>query len=259
MKKTLLKFLKKSSHVGVLLFTIKKSLLIFQIIKKSSLKYSIIFLPKIIQGVTFVRKNYNSYLEKKLFFDQKYKWNYGDVFSPNIPAWEKIVSQFDSIDYLEIGSFEGRSTVFIGELKNTNSIMAVDTFQGSDEYKGMSELNDTNFDRVFENFKENLNLINKKNINYLKDTSDNFFKKNKNKYNLIYIDGSHHYDNVKKDFENSYECIRKNGIIIMDDFLWLYYKDFEKNPINAIIECYDKYKNNLELIFLNHQIIFKKK
>jgi predicted O-methyltransferase YrrM len=123
----------------------------------------------------------------------------------------------------------------------------------------MNELVDTNFDKVFENFKINIDLINKKNINYLKDTSDNFFIKNKNTYNLIYIDGSHHYDNVKKDFVNSYERLEKNGIIIMDDFLWLYYKDFEKNPINAIIQCYQKYKKNLELVFLNHQIIFKKK
>jgi predicted O-methyltransferase YrrM len=259
MKKKLLTFLKKNNKINEFLFIIKKSFLIFKIIKKSSLKYAIFFLPKIIQGVSFVRKNHNAYLEKKIFFDKKYKWNYGDVFSPNIPIWEKIVSKFNAINYLEIGSFEGRSAVFIGELKNTNSIMAVDTFQGSDEYQGMNELLDTNFDKVFENFKINIDLINKKNINYLKDTSDNFFKKNKNTYNLIYIDGSHHYDNVKKDFVNSYEHLEKNGIIIMDDFLWLYYKDFEKNPINAIIQCYQKYKKNLELVFLNHQIIFKKK
>ena len=50
----------------------------------------------------------------------------------------------------------------------------------------------------------------------------------------------------------------KDGIIILDDFLWFYYKDIKNNPIGAIIECYDQFKNNLKLIFVNHQIIFKK-
>jgi len=158
-----------------------------------------------------------------------------------------------SINYLEIGSFEGRSTVFIAEQKNIESVMAVDTFEGSDEYD-----NNVSFETVYNNFKYNLSLMNKKNINFLKDTSDKFFINNKSRFNLIYIDGSHHYENVKKDFINSYNCVKKNGIMIFDDFLWFYYDDYKKNPICAIIECYEIYKNNLELIFLNHQIIFRK-
>ena len=182
------------------------------------------------------------------------------MFSQNIPVWENIVSQFNSINYLEIGSFEGRSTVFISELKNIKSVMAVDTFEGSDEYdkNGMVKHNHVSFEVVYENFKTNLKLVNKKDINFLKDTSDNFFTNNKSQFNLIYIDGSHHYDNVKKDFINAYNCTEKNGIMIFDDFLWFYYENFKQNPICAIIECYKMYKNNLELIFLNHQIIFKK-
>ena len=260
MKKILLKFLRKNIKISLLLDIIKKSLIILKNIKKASLKHSIIFLPKIIQGVAFVQKNKNAHLKQKEFFDNKFQWSYEDVFSPNIPVWEKIVSQFVSINYLEIGSFEGRSTVFIAEQKNIESVMAVDTFEGSDEYdkNGMVKHNNVSFETVYNNFKYNLSLVNKKNINFLKDTSDNFFINNKSRFNLIYIDGSHHYENVKKDFINSYNCIEKNGIMIFDDFLWFYYDDYKKNPICAIIECYEKYKNNLELIFLNHQIIFRK-
>ena len=60
MKKRILAFLKKNNKFNELLFIIKKSFLIFKIIKKSSLKYAIFFLPKIIQGVSFVRKNHNN-------------------------------------------------------------------------------------------------------------------------------------------------------------------------------------------------------
>ena len=100
MKKILLKFLRKSNTINRLLNITKKSFLIFRNIKKASFRYSIIFLPKIIQGVTFVEKNKDTYLSKKNFFDNKFKWSYEDVFSQNIPVWENIVSQFNSINYL---------------------------------------------------------------------------------------------------------------------------------------------------------------
>lgn len=75
---------------------------------------------------------------------------------------------------------------------------------------------------------------------------------------MIYIDGSHEYFQVKKDFENSFNCLEKNGYIICDDFMWFFYKDLNQNPMKAILEYYDKYKKKLNLEFVNHQIIFKK-
>ena len=77
-------------------------------------------------------------------------------------------------------------------------------------------------------------------------------------FDYIYIDGSHFYEDVKKDFINSLNCIEKGGILICDDFLWFYYNNLAHNPIVAIIECYEKFKNDLEILFINHQIIFKK-
>ena len=75
---------------------------------------------------------------------------------------------------------------------------------------------------------------------------------------MIYIDGSHEYSQVKKDFKNSFNCLERNGYIICDDFMWFFYKDLNQNPMKAILECYDKYKKKLNVEFVNHQIIFKK-
>jgi len=36
-------------------------------------------------------------------------------------------------------------------------------------------------------------------------------------FNLVFIDASHKFENVKKDFENSLKCLAKNGIIIIHD------------------------------------------
>lgn len=163
-----LKFLINKIFVKNLL-KLKKSYRLFKKIKTFSYKYSIILIPKIIHSNFFII-NKEEIISKKLYFEKKYKFNYNDWFSNNIPIWKKFLIKIDKINYLEIGSYEGRSTIFIGELKNINSITAVDTWEGSHEHN-----ENPNFIKVFKNFKYNINILNKNNIKYFKTTSDNFF------------------------------------------------------------------------------------
>ena len=50
-------------------------------------------------------------------------------------------------------------------------------------------------------------------------TSDDFFKINKSKFDLIFIDGLHTYNQVKKDILNSIKFLNKDGIILLHDCL----------------------------------------
>ena len=50
-------------------------------------------------------------------------------------------------------------------------------------------------------------------------TSDQFFKKNSRKFDIIFIDGLHEYLQVKRDILNSIECLNDNGIILVHDCL----------------------------------------
>lgn len=50
-----------------------------------------------------------------------------------------------------------------------------------------------------------------------KITSDEFFEKNKKKFDLIFIDGLHHAEQVEKDIINAYECLNKGGAILVHD------------------------------------------
>ena len=254
MKNFLLKIFNRHSWFIKSLSIAKSSYYIFRCINKFSLKYSIIFIPNIIYGNYFINNNLKNYVRNKkiIYFEKKYKFSYDDWFSQNIIIWEKFLNKINKIKYLEIGSFEGRSAVFIRELDNICSLMAVDTFEGSDEHKNID------FNKVYSNFKFNLNLDRNKNIDFFRGSSDDFFLNNKNYYNLIYIDGSHNYEQVKKDFINSFNFLENNGYLICDDFLWLEYSKIELNPMKAIIECYDLYKQSLKVEFLNHQIIFRK-
>jgi hypothetical protein len=59
----------------------------------------------------------------------------------------------------------------------------------------------------------------------IRDTSDNFFLKNQIFYDIIFIDGLHIYNQVKKDIANSLKFLKPNGIIILHDCLPLKIRD----------------------------------
>ena len=51
----------------------------------------------------------------------------------------------------------------------------------------------------------------------VRKTSDEFFRENKKKFDIVFIDGLHTYDQVKKDIINSVKCLKENGIILVHD------------------------------------------
>ncbi len=51
----------------------------------------------------------------------------------------------------------------------------------------------------------------------LHSTTDDFFLKNNNKFDLIYIDALHEKNQVYKDFKNSFYALNDSGIIIFHD------------------------------------------
>ena len=50
-------------------------------------------------------------------------------------------------------------------------------------------------------------------------TSDDFFKSNKEKFDCIFIDGLHVYEQVRKDILNSIKFLNSDGIILLHDCL----------------------------------------
>jgi len=51
----------------------------------------------------------------------------------------------------------------------------------------------------------------------IRKTSDDFFRENNKKFDIIFIDGLHIYEQVKKDILNSVNCLKENGIILVHD------------------------------------------
>ncbi len=51
----------------------------------------------------------------------------------------------------------------------------------------------------------------------IRKTSDDFFKENKSNFDIVFIDGLHIYEQVKKDILNSIHFLEKDGIILVHD------------------------------------------
>ena len=74
-----------------------------------------------------------------------------------------------------------------------------------------------NFDKIRADIKHGVNPPNKIYQYTHTMTSDEFFSINKCKYNVIFIDGLHTFEQSYKDFLNSEKFIKENGVIVMHD------------------------------------------
>lgn len=77
------------------------------------------------------------------------------------------------------------------------------------------------FDKIYANKKVGVDPERGGNI---RSTSDVFFKSNSEIFDVIFIDGLHEYEQIRKDVINSLKFLDKNGYIILHDLLprtWL--------------------------------------
>ena len=73
-------------------------------------------------------------------------------------------------------------------------------------------------DEVFSNIKiQNKIGVDPVSGGTIRDTSDSFFKNNNKKFDIIFIDGLHHYEQVKKDINNSLASLNNDGIVVLHD------------------------------------------
>ena len=167
---------------------------------------------------------------------------------------KKICDNSKENKILEIGCFEGLSSVFFADnfldIPNS-SLTCVDPFltiNNNDHRQFLLNNEEMNFDF-------NLSICkNSDKITIHKITSDKFFENNNKTYNFIYIDGCHEPDFIKRDMENSFNVLEKNGIMWMDDYGG---GDGIKirNTMNTFLE---KYKGQYELIHIGYQLAIKK-
>lgn len=134
-------------------------------------------------------------------FTQWWHCNYIDM-------WRRWIPQ-DTKKALEIGSFEGMSAIWLMDYCPNVKISCVDIFGPAfDDITGEYE---HRFDRNISEYEDR--------VTKLKGRSEDALKAiYRQRFDLIYIDGHHTYEAVKRDIELSWRLLKSGGLMIFDDY-----------------------------------------
>lgn len=180
-----------------------------------------------------------------------------DWFSMRAANWDRLIvpslrgKQRPRI--LEIGSWEGLSACFLAFRIPQAEITCVDTWEGSDEHEGLH-----NIAAVEKRFDSNVSQF-QGTILKRKTSSSAFLKSNTTKFDLIYIDGSHHFSDVLSDAFMAFNALSSGGFLVFDDYLWEDYENPLHNPGRAINIFYRHFGRQLKVLSVGHQVFLVKR
>lgn len=125
----------------------------------------------------------------------------GNIFM----AAQYVLKEFKKIEALEIGFNLGYGANLLLSVDNNSNFCGVDigyhAYINSAAKIVKEDFPDRNFELIIEDSKSALKKLHK----------------NGRKFNLIHVDGSHSYEDVKEDLKNSNNLLEINGILILDD------------------------------------------
>jgi hypothetical protein len=173
-----------------------------------------------------------------------------DWFSDNIPQWNRFLEPFrgrSNLNYLEVGVFEGRATVWMVEniLSDPSSrITALDVFP-----QDLQDRFEANV--VAAGFHGELTTI-------VGPSQETLRQLQPNSYDIIYIDGSHQADDVLVDVVLSWPLLRQRGILIFDDYQWKPELPPELRPRPAIDAFVTVFRREIEVVDRGYQLMIRK-
>ena len=196
-------------------------------------------------------------------FISKLKFS-NDWFTSQIPYWDLMFEKLgfqnkSSISALEIGSWEGLSSLFFLQTLKKSKLICVDTWEGADEHRSLEKTTKEILSNIEINFDKNLTSVADR-LTKFKGTSFSYFYQNNSKecFDFIYIDGSHYCDDVIIDAIKCFEMLKVGGVMIFDDYLWQYYPNYRHNPASAINAFLKMKKGSYKVIHVYWQIIIQR-
>jgi hypothetical protein len=171
-----------------------------------------------------------------------------DWFSDSIPSWEKVLSPMAgqaNLEFVEIGSFEGRSASWLLENILTGAgsrINCVDPWVGP----------------IFDRFKDSVSPWIERVVMH-RGKSEEMLPRIPGPFDLVYIDGLHMAFNVLQDAVLTWNKLKVGGVMIFDDYLWEHQGlDRTLVPKDAVDGFLTVIHGRYNLLHLGYQIIIQK-
>jgi predicted O-methyltransferase YrrM len=171
-----------------------------------------------------------------------------DWFTHNIPNFEKCMAAIPEKKlFLEIGSYEGRSTCWLLEngLTDKGSIVCVDPFSGMQavEARFWSNVQAT------QGAEQTVSLFKKPSYKALAEMIGHKYV-----FDFIYVDGVHSAIGALTDACMAWGLLRSGGVMLFDDYL--YPHEPTKVGVDAFLAGFE---GKYDLLFSNYQLAVKKK
>ncbi len=165
--------------------------------------------------------------------------------------WNKWLGKFKGVvaHGLEIGCYEGRGTLWFLDniLTHEKATMTVlDWFKGGDEHRAYG-LNTTTVRDLFDNnladyrskkkLRDVLHMRSDCGLHILRDRATSM---GDNKFDFIYIDGSHNASDVLCDAVMAWPLLQPGGILIFDDVEWKFQGPLTepKIAVESFLKCF---------------------
>jgi len=159
-----------------------------------------------------------------------------------------------NFNYLEIGSFEGMSALFVLNFWENSKVTCVDTWEMSDD---KSQVLNYDFKTIEEKFDLNLKEFSFEKIKSLSINALNGLKAKNLFFDYIYIDGSHNGIDILNDAKISFEILNTNGIIIFDDINNIY-NSINMQPHEAFEKFYYTNRKRIKILYLRNIAVVQK-
>lgn len=166
--------------------------------------------------------------------------------------------------FVEIGSFEGRSAVWIANnmMQDGDHLHCIDTWQGGEEHSA------EDMAAVEARFDKNLSLLSAKfparEFSKIKKPSlfalaSEIFTGGEADTDFLYVDGSHRAKDVLTDACLAWPLLKKGGILVFDDYMWGEPRDLLHRPKLAIDAFVNIFSEEIEMVHVGYQLIVRKK
>lgn len=190
-----------------------------------------------------------------------------DYFSQHIEQWTKDQARFaglPNLDFLEIGSFEGRSACWLLQnilTHDSSRITCVDLFgqgpsQGVYETAGL----DSNLMSTEDRFDYNIRQTGASHrMEKLKGNSHELLRSlSHSQYDFIYIDASHLAKDVLEDAVLAWPLLKTGGVLTFDDYQWRDEPDPLRCPQIGIDAFLQVYEGHYRMIHKGYQVTLEK-
>ena len=167
--------------------------------------------------------------------------------------------------FLEIGSFEGRSAVWIAEnmMQQGDTLTCIDTWEGGEEH------GEEDMGSVYGRFTHNMQLLQSKKAIGLSVHMGTSIEQlahwlveapeDHPTFDFIYIDGSHTAPDVLTDACMAWPLLKAGGLMVFDDYAWGPPRDILHRPKLAIDSFINIFAEQIEIVHMGYQLVVRKK